>query len=543
MWLQVKMVASLCLTAGVASARQSSRATLQARQGEASYTPHFIDMPIDHFQDKVRYEPHSNATFRQRYFYDHRYYKPGGPVFLYIGGETSGESRFSNLETGIIQVLMAATNGLGIIIENRYYGDSYPFEESTTDNLRFLSTEQTIADNAYLAQHATFPGVNSSGHSLNAPDTPWIMYGGSLAGGQVAFTMHEYSNVLWGGIASSGVTKAQLAYPEWYNPIQKFAPQDCVASINSIVDKIDHVFATGNATSIRRMKSVFGLADLEDNRDFAQTIAFPIGGPFTYPTNTWQELNWNLEDGSNDFWYFCNNVTDVSPPANTSYIDTALSDLTSGEAWTNLGNYANYISTYIVGLCPDPSLINTSLCFSTQNQSFYANTTNTDGRSYLYQTCTEVGAYQVAPDEGPSLISRQLQINYTQQWCDWAFPRGKLSSIPESPNIGLIERYGGYTVKADRLAFIDGDQDVWNDLCYHSEFAPKRHQDVEGLHPELLITGGGHHWDSYSLTYSNLANEPQFIRAAHDWEIRTVKRWLQDWHATGPSTYQQAVLS
>jgi hypothetical protein len=55
---------------------------------------------IDHFQNSSRYEPHTQDTFKQRYFFDSSYYKPGGPVFLYIGGETSGESRFSNLETG-----------------------------------------------------------------------------------------------------------------------------------------------------------------------------------------------------------------------------------------------------------------------------------------------------------------------------------------------------------------------------------------------------------------------------------------------------------
>lgn len=32
--------------------------------------------------------------------FDSTYYKPGGPVFLYIGGETRIENRFSNLQTG-----------------------------------------------------------------------------------------------------------------------------------------------------------------------------------------------------------------------------------------------------------------------------------------------------------------------------------------------------------------------------------------------------------------------------------------------------------
>ena len=38
---------------------------------------------------------------------------------------------------------MNATNGLGVILENRFYGDSYPFPTSTTDELAYLTTEQS----------------------------------------------------------------------------------------------------------------------------------------------------------------------------------------------------------------------------------------------------------------------------------------------------------------------------------------------------------------------------------------------------------------
>ena len=126
---------------------------------------------------------------------------------------------------------MEATNGLGAILENRYYGQSYPFKISTTDNLAYLTTEQSssyqlhsvrhfwhslasaIADNAYFAQHAKFPGINAS---LNAPDTPWILYGGSLAGAQTAFSIKAYGDILFGGIASSAVIKTVLDYPQWW---------------------------------------------------------------------------------------------------------------------------------------------------------------------------------------------------------------------------------------------------------------------------------------------------------------------------------------
>ena len=58
-------------------------------------------MQINHFPDSTRYKnPLVNETFTQRYFFDASYYKPGAPVLLYIGGETSAESRFEFMQTG-----------------------------------------------------------------------------------------------------------------------------------------------------------------------------------------------------------------------------------------------------------------------------------------------------------------------------------------------------------------------------------------------------------------------------------------------------------
>ncbi|KAK5107937.1 hypothetical protein LTR62_000542 [Meristemomyces frigidus] len=502
---------------------------LQTRQsGSSGYPAHTFDQMIDHFPNSSRYEPHTTATFKQRYFFDDSYHKPGGPVFLYIGGETSGESRFSSLETGIIQIFMEAFHGLGVILENRYYGESYPFNDSSTDNLAYLTTEQTIADNAYFAQHATFPGVNAT---LTSSHAPWILYGGSLAGAQTTFSLKTYGGdggILWAGIGSSATTKAKLAYTEWYDPIQKFGPQDAVASINAIVEKIDRVFATGNATAVHQMKAVFGLEALESDGDFAMTIAFPLGGPMNYPTNTWQELNWNSTYGSDDFWHFCTNVTNLDSPENITQVDYALAQYTDGEPWTNLGNYANYIKQYLIPVC-DGAPINSVLCFGTQNQTFYADTTNSASRSYLYSTCTESGLYQVARPYGPSLISRALQVEYTQQWCTWAFPPGTHNAIPATPDLEKYNIYGGYNVSAPRLAHIDGAQDVWLDICYHSNDAPPRYStnpEDAYLHPQLLISGAGHHWDSYGIL--DVEAEPQFIRNAHLWELRIVEVWLRE---------------
>jgi hypothetical protein len=91
-----------------------------------------------------------------------------------------------------------------------------------------------------------------------------------------------------------------------------------------------------------------------------------VGGPFNYPTNTWQELNWYPAYTTDDFFNFCGNVTNIFAPESVTSVDYALSKYTDGEPWTNLGNYANYVKNVLLPLC-DGVDINSSACFSTQN--------------------------------------------------------------------------------------------------------------------------------------------------------------------------------
>ena len=239
-----------------------------------------------------------------------------------------------------------------------------------------------------------------------------------------------------------------------------------------------------------------------------------------------QELNWYPAYDHRDFFDFCNNVTDQNAPANITAVDTQLSNYTNGQPWTGLGGYAEYVKNVVVSACPSEDLIDTTQCFSTQNKTYWADTTNSVLRSYLYTTCTEQGAYQAAPYDPnqPSLLSRVVQVDYTQQWCTWAFGDGVPSN---GPNTTHYEQYGGYNISAPRLAFIDGAADVWNELCYHGTNATAAHNNLRYGDNQLLITGAGHHWDSYGIL--NISAEPDQIRAAHEWEIRQVNNWLQEW--------------
>ena len=114
-------------------------------------------------------------------------------------------------EESNVQILIQQFNGLGIVLENRYYGGSYPFNTTTTDQLAYMTAEQTIADINAFALHVNLPGFAG----LNAPKQPWILYGGSLAGAYTAFAMKTYGETLYAGISSSGVVQGVHGYPDW----------------------------------------------------------------------------------------------------------------------------------------------------------------------------------------------------------------------------------------------------------------------------------------------------------------------------------------
>jgi len=59
---------------------------------------------------------------------------------------------------------MEATGGIGVILENRYYGNSQPFPDMSTDNLAYLTTEQSssthdlILKKVFLIQYYSYCG-------------------------------------------------------------------------------------------------------------------------------------------------------------------------------------------------------------------------------------------------------------------------------------------------------------------------------------------------------------------------------------------------
>ncbi|KAH9480734.1 putative extracellular serine carboxypeptidase [Psilocybe cubensis] len=474
--------------------------------------------PLDHFDSKSR------AFFHQRYWVSTRHYKPrkGAPVIVLDGGETSGENRLPFLDTGIVEILTRATGGVGVILEHRYYGESVPVTNFSTDALRFLNNEQSAADSANFMKNIEFNGIDED---LTAPNTPWIYYGGSYAGARAAHMKILYPDIVWGAIASSGVTHASLENWQYMDLIREAADPKCSAHLVNSINTIDSILA-GPAILKRQLKNLFGLGELEHDDDFASVLETPLG--------SWQAKCWDPAVGSTRFDEFCE-ALDAGVLSSTP----GLSELPFGHpdrivqledglaVDLSVINYGKWIKKHIVSRCPEGFSVEE--CFGTYDDDKYKeDDIDQEWRLWLFQVCTQWGYFTTAPADQntPRIVSKLLTLGYESKICKQAFPPGKHFSVPSMPNITAVNALGDFWIEADRLAIIDGEVDPWRPVTPHSDDAPKRNDTI--LRPFKLIPNAVHHYDEYGL--ANIFQEPPEIRKIHAEMISFVTSWLKDWN-------------
>ncbi|RDI79857.1 Proteasome subunit beta type-3 [Venturia inaequalis] len=490
------------------------------------YPAHNFSVPIDHWHNDTLYEPHSNGTFPLRYWYDATYYKPGGPVIALMSGETSGKYRLPFMQKGILAQLAQATGGLSVILEHRYYGTSFPVPDLSIENLRFLTTDQSLADTAYFAKNIVFEGLDVK-HGLTSHDTPWIVYGGSYAGAYVAFLRKLYPDVFFGAISSSGVPEAIIDYWQyWLGPLN-YGPPDCMNTTQNFAEVIDGILIGKNDTKLAsRLKTAFLLPNVTYDDDFANVLSdLGIG--------QWQSRNWDPAVGDPSFDNYCGNITNntvLYPKLETSRQE--LLNLTEISGYedvddsfiTRMINFIGYLDA-LTGCSrnPDPCFYNTHNTTYYQQDSI---STTQDWRSWGYQYCTQWGYYQTGsgfPENIRPPVSRLIDVEYSSIVCRDAF------NITGPPDINAINKYGGFDIAYDRLAFVDGAADPWKYAGPHAPAARNRTSTTNM--PFIEIEGAVHHWDENGLfaneTVKNLPPAP--VAAAQAAEASFVKAWLLEY--------------
>ncbi|KAI0471056.1 peptidase S28 [Xylariaceae sp. FL0804] len=513
------------------------RNTISARQAQvqATYPEYNLSVPIDHFHNESMYEPHSDGKFNLRYWFDAQYYKPGGPVIVLESGEDDGTDRLIYLEQGIVYQLMKATGGVGVILEHRYYGTSFPTDNLTTESLRFLTTDQALADTAYFANNVEFEGLEDV--DLKPETTPWIAYGGSYAGSFVAFLRKLYPDVYWGAISSSGVPEAIWDYWQYYEAAAVFGPPECVETTQKLTHVIDNILIGKQGTEyVAQLKEAFGLPNVTHDTDFASALTGGISGLQSY--------NWDPSQSSDSFFVYCSNVSSDSVlfPATEARRASVRELISVGgykdelDTLTNrMLNYIGYVNETSVSLCTGSQ----DGCYSTYDESFYEQTDiSQTWRSWPYQYCTQWGFLQTGsgvPADQLPLISRTIDLEYTSLICREAF------NLTSPADVGAINKYGGWGIAYERLASINGQWDPWRAAGTHALGRPTRPSTTG--QPFVLIDRGVHHWDENGVlpnqTRPGLNFPPAPVAGTQAQEAAFVRAWVAEFYEQKKGKQQQ----
>lgn len=392
--------------------------------------------------------------------------------------------------------------------------------------MRFLTTDQAVADMAYFAKNVHFEGLED--RNLTAPNTAYIAYGGSYAGAFVAILRKLYPDVYWGAISSSGVTEAIYDYWEYYEAARLFAPGDCATNTQKLTNVIDNILIGKKETEyVQRLKDAFGLGNVTLNVDFANSLTGGISGL--------QSTNWDPASNDTDFGAYCDAISNTSLvySATASKKGEVVELLNAGgysdevDALTNpMLNYIGWVNSSVVSPCAAQG-VTQDACLTNLNSSFYRKDAITQTwRSWPYQYCVEWGYLQTGsgvPKDQLPVISRLIDLNYTSTICREAF------NITTPSQIERINKWGGFNFSYPRLALIDGQHDPWRQATPHAIGLPDRVSTTE--EPFILIDLAVHHWDENGLfpNQTTATLPPVPVKDTQAQEVTFVKAWMEEW--------------
>ncbi|KAL0973367.1 hypothetical protein UPYG_G00202530 [Umbra pygmaea] len=444
---------------------------------------HWIMQKLDHFNAA------DSRVWKQKYLVSDQFYRIGGPVFLMIGGEAPIISQWMSTDAGSTWLTYAKKLGaLCFLLEHRFYGESHPTVDLSTENLQFLSSQQALADLAHfrttIAQHR---GLANS---------KWVAFGGSYSGALAAWSRLKYPHLIHAAIASSAPLNATVNFSEYLELVwQSLAAENpvCPLLVKKAFDTLhERIKDPKNYDNITKDFNFCSKLQIQSDKDRAyilDSLADSVASTVQYSND-----NRAFE------FVLGTNIT-------IKTLCEMMSKESLGEPYYRFAAFVHLrTTTHLLPCFRDPTY-NANLQ-DIRNTSYHG-PYGWGGRQWIYQTCTEFGFFQNTDSPNQPFSGFGLQY-YVEQCQDYFNIRAEtLYAGVDQTN----EYYGGYNIHATRIVFPNGSLDPWHALGITSSI-------TEDL-PAVFIKGTAHCANMYPARAEDL---PQLTLAReHIFQI------LQDW--------------
>ncbi|KAF2434744.1 hypothetical protein EJ08DRAFT_428848 [Tothia fuscella] len=493
----------------------------------------YVTLPVDHFGI-------GSETFNNRFWVAESGYKPGGPVFIYDVGEANASSNAIHLQrlrnnTSFFKQLVDQFNGIGIIWEHRFYGNSSPHNISLStpaSQFEFLTTEQALADLPTFAwgfNRKNYPDID-----LTPGGTPWVFVGGSYPGMRAAFMRRYYPGTIYASWASSAPVQAAVDMSFYFEPIWRGMRSqgwtNCTNDIHTAVNAMDKIMEDPQESYKLKVQFLGRGAGNNTNAGFADALSTIFF--------LWQ--SYGVDGGSQGLRSFCNWIsrdvaTNSSSPAQgwapTKGVNHTISRWASWPAFPATVNENLY--THCEG--PNPRR-NASQPYKEPNCNLEERFTEPASISWTWQYCTQWGFLQSANIGPTQLLSRFNTLKHQHDICHRQFPDGLKSGLfPLWPDVRTTnDRFGGWDIRPSNTFWTGGQWDPWRTLSPLSDewFSPK--WKVTNEIPECgrsfkketdlfgdLVPDGIHAYDFRTTFNASIPTRQLFNKA--------LEKWLKCW--------------
>lgn len=444
----------------------------------------FKDAVVDNFapiEKQVKW-----AGNGQRYWANKEFWGGAGfPIFVFIGGE--GQESCSRLTNRMYVYQLAQEHkALLVDVEHRFYGQSYPTEDMSTDNLQYLSSSQALADLARIIPYIK--------NSLNTENSRVVTVGGSYPGNLAAWFRLKYPSVSHGSIASSAPVTAKVNFLEYMEVVadamKYYRGQVCYDAFESAAESVAKLASQGfGSDGMKKLEKDFVTCSTINNElDLAILMSDLMG-------NVQGTAQYNNEhNGVLNMTDICDVMTANPSDPYGQFVQLAGKFRASSGLECEDANYNDVIS-YLADPTKDP---------------------NNNGRPWIYQTCNEFGYYQTTDSTKQPFSSwKPLNLDFSRRMCFDMF-----NGWRSDPEVAWINNeYGNVHIEGTNIIFPSGTIDPWHALGVTNS-TPALEQPSE---QPLYILGTAHCNDLYAPANS----DPDSLVFARTVVADTVAKWLK----------------
>ncbi|XP_044147738.1 putative serine protease K12H4.7 [Bufo gargarizans] len=425
----VLLLACLWLAASHAYTRRSFQTRSEVLVTEQD---RWFTQRLDHFNGADPRE------WEQRYFLNDSFSHSDGPVFLMIGGEGAANPGWMTQGTWITYA--EKMGAICLLLEHRFYGKSHPTKDMSLENLRYLSSQQALADLAHFQTVMT--------DKLALGDRKWIVFGGSYPGNLAAWYRLKYPHLAHAAVASSAPVNAVLNFSEYLEVVQASLSRnhsDCPRMVklasDTLLQLLDYKENYVKITKDFYLCEFLIIRTKMDQAFLLDTIAEYISDIVQY-NNDNREFE-GVKGGNITIQVVCDIMSNESfGSPYDRLVEVIQRIMKAREEKCIEANYQQFVND--------------------MNDIHWEGSPSSGGRQWMYQTCTEFGYFQSS--DSVSQPFSGFPLSYHVQQCADIYGEAFTLSVITDAVQQTNENYGALNVQSSRIIFPNGLIDPWHAL-------------------------------------------------------------------------------